>query len=299
MTYKNSVKIMANNFSLCWKQLVWIIISVFSVIGISLLCATPVIEMLDKNGFFVAFKDSFETIYSSPADYPATVENVFNMFCNLLSTNAGTLWPSYVAAIATFVLLGNLFSCVGSYACSCVLFERMSSNSRTSYTKRLIATLGRSILFSLVSLLFAIPFYAAAVGVFVLYINLSSSTLLTFVLLPIATMIVYVILALHLSLTCTTIPAMLDGTKNPFRALGHSIKKSSKRFGRQFSSSLLVVLTAVFANLFVGFFTILSGLVVTIPATVVLVSAFGLVTHFATEKRNFYVSDLVVASIKD
>ena len=290
---------MANNFSLCWKQLVWIIISVLAVIGISLLCATPVIEMLEKNGFFVAFKDSFETIYSSPKDYPTTVGDVFNLFCNLISSNAGALWPSYVAAIFSFIFLGNLFGCVGSYACSCVLYERMSSNSRASYTKRLIATLGRSILYSLVAFLFAIPFFAVVVGILVLYVNLATSTLLSLVLLPIATMIVYVILALHLSLTCTTIPKMLDGTKNPFKALGRSMKSASKRFGRQFSSSLLIVLTVVFANLFIGFFTILSGLIITIPATVVLVSAYGLVTHFATENRNFYVSDLVVASLKD
>ena len=298
MTYKNSVKIMANNFSLCWKQLVRIIISVLAVIGISLLCATPVINMLKKEGFFIEFKNSFETIYSSPKDYPTTVNSTFSLFCKLIHKHSASLMPSYISAIVSLVLFGNLFICVGNYAASNVLFERMSSNSRTSYTHRLIATLGRSILYSFVALLFAIPFFAVIAGVFVAYVKLSSSTLLSLALLPVATMIVYVVLALHLSFTCCTVPEMINGTKNPFKALSYSIKKSTKRFGRAFSSSLLIVLTIVFFNLFVGFFTIFAGLVITIPASAVLVSGFGLVSYFAAEGKNFYVSDLVVANLK-
>jgi len=298
MTYKNSVKIMANNFSLCWKQLVWIIISVFAVFGISLLCATPVINMLKRNDFFVAVKDSFETIYSSPKDYPTSVNNVFSLFCDLIKSNAGSLWPSYLSASLSLVLLGNLFVCVGHYACSNVLFERMSNNARTSYTHRLIATFGRSILYSFVAFLFSVPFFAAIVGVFVLYVRLSTTTLVTLVLLPFATMIVYVIFAIHLSLSCATISCMLAGTKNPFKALGLSIKMASRRFARVFSSSLVLVLTIVFVNLFVGFFTIFAGLVITIPASVVLVNAFGLVNYFAAMGKSFYVSDIVVANLK-
>ena len=299
MTYRNSVKVMINNFSLCWKQLVWIIISVLAVLGIALLCATPVINMLKQNGFFVAFKESFETIYSSPKDYPASVNETFSLFSNLIRKNAGTLWPSYLASILSLLVFGNMFICVGNYACTSVLFERMSSNSRTSYTRRLIATLGKSIVYSFVSLLFAIPFLAFIVGVFMLYVKLSTSTLLTLALLPVAAAIVYVVFALHLSLTCCFIPVMVCGTKNPFRALGSSIKIVSKRFGRVFSSSLLIVLTLVFFNLFVGFFTIFAGLVVTIPASVVLTMSFGLVNYFATQNKSFYVSDLVVANLKN
>ena len=298
MTYKNSVKIMVNNFSLCWKQLVWITISILSVVGVSLLCATPVINMLKQNGFFVAFKDSFETIYSSPKDYPTSVTTVFKLLCELIKSNVHKLWPSYLAAILTLVVLGNMFICTGHYACSNVLYDRMSSNQKASYTRRLIATLGRSILYSFVALLFAIPFMSAVVGVFIIYVKLSSSTLLTLALLPVATMVVYVILALHLSLSCCIIPEMISGTSNPFRALGRSIKIVSKRFARVFSAALVIVLTIVFVNLFVGFFTIFAGLIVTVPASVVLVSAFGLVNHFAHENKSFYVSDLVVANLK-
>ena len=104
MTYKNSVKIMTNNFSLCWKQLVWLLISMLAVLGISLLCATPVINMLKENGFFVELKNSFETIYSSPKDYPTTVNGTFELFCKLIHQHSNTLMPSYVAAIVMIVI---------------------------------------------------------------------------------------------------------------------------------------------------------------------------------------------------
>ena len=130
------------------------------------------------------------------------------------------------------------------------------------------------------------------------YAKLSTTTLLALALLPVATMIVYVVFALHLALSCCIIPQMLSGTKNPFRALGISIKMALSRFARVFSSALLVVLTIVFVNLFVAFFTVFAGLVVTIPASVVFVCSFSLVNYFAINNKSFYVSDIVVANLK-
>ena len=298
MTYKNSVKITTNNFSLCWKQLVWMLISILIVVGVALLCATPVINMLKKEGFFAALNDSFETLYSSPKTYPSTVTSCFKMFWKLISNHANTLWPSYIGALATLILVGNVFVGIGHVACSCVLSSRMTSNSRTSYTNRLFASLGKSISYSLVHFVFSIPFLAVVIGMFALYAHIARTSVITVALLPVISVIAYVVLALHLTLTCCMIPIMVDGQKNPFKALGLSMKEVKNRFARTFSSSLLIVLTIVFGNLFVGFFTIFAGLFITLPATVVLLCSFGMVTHFAAKGQNFYVSDLVVVNLK-
>lgn len=298
MTYKNSIRILSSNFSLCWKQLVWTLLSALVVGGISIAVITPVFNMLKAEGFCAELTNCFEAIYTTPKTVPMKLVDLVNMFCSLISSHASSLWGSYVGFAVVLLVLGNLFRCVGLFACSSVLGSRMASNAQIGYTNRLLSTLGRSVSYSFVHLLCSLPFYLVFGLVIYGYVSAAKNTLLAVALLPVFSLVLYVIFALKLSMFSCVLPEMIDGERNPFKAFASGIKLMSTRFWRTLSNSVCVVLTVVLVNGFLGVFTLGAGLLITVPASCVFVSAFGMVTQYAAKNRNFYVSELVVVNLK-
>lgn len=299
MTYKNSVKILSSNFSLCWKQLLWQLIGGALVAGIAFAAATPVLQMLKNNGFFASTANVFESIYAAPKKFPSMSVDLIETFGDLIKAHAHTLWPSYVGFFLILLLGANFVSCVGRYACGEVISAKMASNASISFTNRLFSTLGRSVSFACVNLLVAIPFVAAIVGVGIAYVKLAQTTATTIALLPVASFVIYLLFATKLTISSCHMPSMIDGNRNPFTAFGKGLKQMSQtRFWRTFSSSICVVLTIVFVNVFIAIFTVGAGLIITIPASSVFVACFNETTFYAMSKRNFYISELIVVNLK-
>ena len=298
MTFKNSVRILSSNFSLCWKQLVWIVCASLVVIGFAFLVAMPVFDMLTENGFFVATKDCFESIYAAPKNAVSNFVNLIDMLVSLISSGASKLWPNYLGVCLVVLVLGSIVRCLGLFATSGVLGERMASNAQIAYTNRMFSKLGRAISYSVAYICISIPFYAVVLGLVVAYVKIAKTAILAIVLLPVFSVLLYLVFSMKVTLFACMLPEMIDGTRNPFKAFANGIKVQRKRFWRTFSNAICVVLSVVFANLFLGIFTLGAGLLVTIPASSVFLAAFGLVSHYAATGKSFYVSDLVVVNLK-
>ena len=298
MTFKNSIRILSSNFSLCWKQLLWVLISWTIVCVCAALTVMPVFDMLKDEGFFTAVADCFEDIYTSFKSAPKQFTDLINMFFNLISTNAKVLWPSYLGFILVLLILGNLARGIGLYACSSVITERMASNADIGFTNRLISTLGKSTIYSLSHIIIAMPFYLATIGLIYAYVKIANTVVLTFALMPVFGLLIYLLISIKVCLFTCMLPQMIDGEKNPFLAFIKGVKEVGRRFWRTFSNSICVVLTIALINGFIGIFTLGAGLLITIPASIVFIATFGMVTHYAALGRNFYVSEMVVVNIK-
>lgn len=298
MTYKNSIKIMYSNFSLCWKQLVWLVLSGLVVFALAGLVAMPIIDMLSKEGFFDLVKDFFEGIYVRPRKIPTSFADLIKRFGDLIKSHSNTLLDNYILLIVVIWLGVSVMRGLGLFACSGVLAAKMSSNAQIGYTNRLVSTLGKGLGYSLTHALITLPFLSAIIGLVVVYALLSKTILLAFVLLPVFSVLIYLIWSIKIVLFSCMIAEMINGITNPFVAFAKGVKLVSTRFWRTFSNAICVVLTISVVNFFVGVFTLGAGLLVTIPASSVFLAAFGMVTYYSACNKNFYISELIVVNLK-
>ena len=300
MTFKNSMKILSSNFSLCWKQLAWMVLCTIITFSLAGLVAMPVFSMLEREGFFAAVADLFELIYVSPKEFPTAFADAGEMFIRLVKQYATSgLLASYIGTVLVFVLCGSLCHCVGSFTCGSVLDAKMSSNAHMSYCTRLLSCLGRSVSYTFAYIVISIPFWAALVVLVRAYFAFSKGFILTVTLLPVFVILIYMLLALKLTLFANMLPEMIaSGVRNPFAAFAKGFLLTVGRFWRMFSNSICLLLVVGVVNLFVGVFTITAGLIVTIPASSVLIAAYKMVTFYSCCGRNFYVSESVVVNLR-
>ncbi|MGN1222213.1 MAG: hypothetical protein ACI4TT_03170, partial [Christensenellales bacterium] len=79
MTFKNTFKLILSNFSNTWKLLLYRIICVLCVLGLTTVVAWPIINVLIKENFFVNLQTSFESLL-----FNLNLENLFLCVDNII-----------------------------------------------------------------------------------------------------------------------------------------------------------------------------------------------------------------------
>ena len=81
--------------------------------------------------------------------------------------------------------------------------------------------------------------------------------------------------------------------KNPFKT-AYRAYKSQKDFSKVFSNAIILVLTIIIVNVIIGVFSVGAGLFITIPASMVLVVIFELISYYTTTKQRYYLSPTII-----
>ena len=69
-----------------------------------------------------------------------------------------------------------------------------------------------------------------------------------------------------------------------------------KQFKKTFSNAIMIVLTCLFVNMLLSLFTVFSGLIITLPATAVLVAIFGNVVYLSCNAKRYYLNKSVIVN---
>ena len=87
---------------------------------------------------------------------------------------------------------------------------------------------------------------------------------------------------------------MVENNSDPFIAFGKGLTQVLKNFWKILSISIILILTIIFVNGFIALFTFFAGLIVTIPATFVLIATYNLVTYFNLNGTRYYLSSTII-----
>ena len=97
------------------------------------------------------------------------------------------------------------------------------------------------------------------------------------------------LLAFKYSLFAGWIPTMVVMNYGVLKSLKVSIKNAFRIFSRVFSSSIGIVLTIIIINIVFGLFTFMAGLLISVPASYLLFSIFGMVVTYESQGMRYYV----------
>ena len=252
--FKNTVKILLNNFSSVWKILLYKIITIICIMGLTTVICLPIINQLLNQNFFGFMQD-----------------NISNLFLNFNLNSFVEILMLILNKLYEIISNANLLPLAISVgACALVIYyfvdnllvlpvvddtrSFMSNNYKLGFMNCYIANFGKSAKYALVKLgtvfIWDLLIIAGSVGI---YYALSKTVL---VIAPLVTIVFALLMyCLKITLLVGVETAIAVHNCGVFEAVKRSFKATSKKFLTIFSTCLIISIMLLLLNMFGVFFT--------------------------------------------
>lgn len=295
MILKNTFKLLFTNFSLTYKVLLHKLLALLISLGIAgTIGASFLLYLKDINfgGFLVnEITIMFENI---------NLGNVFIAFKNItletvdmfMGLNSTIFWNAIIAIISFFVFYG-LIASLSELAVIDSINANMSSKTKISYFKSLVAKSLKSIGMTIVKFVLSLPYIFCLLLIFYFgfrYYDISGQILK--VVIPAGMFLLLVILSgFHLVILSAFSPSIIVNGKGIFASLKTNFTSISKKFFRLLSNGLMLVFILTIGNILIAIFSFFAGLIITLPITYLLINLFRIISFYECNGMRYYVGD--------
>jgi len=301
MLYKNTFKLLFSNSSLIWKILIYFVISISIIAGLSVLTAIPIVQLLVNEKFFERISNMY-TNFLSNMDLKGLILRIGDLsvkFVDILNDNMSEIILSLFGFGFVFAILGSVIMKFYTTPTSVCLYYYMSSNTKHSFTNAMASSFKKNIIFQLCSMLFFLPIN------FTIYYGLLYSFRLfklggIFIILsPFIILFGFsLVVSLKYTIFCGWLPSVVVKNKGVFAGLKDSMIIPKRRFLQTYGNTFALVLTIIFLNVFGGVFTYGVGLTLTIPVTLLLLSTYGMVAYYSASGQKYYLDSYNIMAPK-
>ena len=297
MTYKNSFKLLFSNFSLVGKVLVFLLINLAIIFGISYVLALPLIDVLANNGWFVQCKEVYNNFLMS-LNLFEVVESIgvlFTQFISILDANFSAIYINIILLFATIIILGSFLNGLYSLVICNVLYYFMSDNVKYGFTSSLVSTFYKNVKYNLLSLVTKLPINLS-IYVIVLYMLsfLSFNFAAAIVLLFLVILTFLVLKSIKISVFSGWAPALVVFDRGIFNDINKAFKITNRRIFKVFVNAFFLSLTIFVLNVFSAVVTFGVSLLVTIPLSIVLINCFNMISFYSNYGMRYYVDEFNV-----
>lgn len=301
MSYRNSVKLLISNFALVWKQLLYTLIIGLLCFGLAYATLVPTINLLQAEGVTGEFSAMFETIYTAPGDLISASQNALSHLFTVLKNNPSTVWAGVLCAFLFGYVVFNILKYVSYYNVTYVMHMKMTSFVDVGYTRSLISNLTASFRYACARLVYSLPFAILKTTIVIIYLKCAINPLSIVLGLFIASTMLIMVQSLETSFFVAHAPLMIDknGEISAFKAFLIGNKTTLKNYPRIISNAIVVSLSIVVLNIFLGIFTVGAGLFITIPLSVVFKCIFDTASYLGACGERYYVSENTIAVSKE
>jgi len=298
MSYRNSIKLLISNFSIVWKQLLYTLIISLICFSLTYVVSIPVFNLLKAEGVLGEIAEIFETIYTAPSEIVNAFKNAFTHLSSVLDANISSVIWSLFGAIVFGYLLFSILKYISYYNVTSVMHMKMTSFAEVGYTRSLISNFLPSLRFALSRIVYEIPFVVLKILILMLYLTNLTSMLWVILGLCVCMIILILISSIEISIFAGHASAMVEkgGDISAFKAFFVGNKFIFKKYDRVFSNSLVVYLTLILINVFLGLFTVGAGLIISVPATLVFKSIFSLAVFYGCHGDRYYLAENTIVN---
>lgn len=301
MSYRNSLKLLISNFSVVWKQLAYALITSAFCFGFAYLTFVPTLNLLKAEGVITEISGIFETIYTSPKNIFTSCQETLIHFLDVIKNNPKIVWGSILGMIFFGHVLFRTLKFISYYNVTYVMNMKMTSYVEVGYTRSLISNFTASLRYALSRLVYSSVFTLLRSLILFLYVHYASGTLSIFLGLFFVVTMLIILSAIEISLFTGHAPLMIEksGEVSAFKAFLLANKTTFKKYPRIISNSIVVEISIIVLNIFLGIFTVGAGLFITIPTTIVFKCIFDNASYFGAKSERYYVSENTIAVSKD
>ena len=296
MRFKHSLNVLIDNFSLTYKQLLYKLVIAIITTALSMAILYPMWHMMTDLEEFKTLTSGIKNFFNSLIEgntdqlinIREEVENALNSVRALIDRRTN-VFALAISGLVLIQLLSRFFSSIGNYASAAVINDKMALRAKSSFFLTLVRNLKGATLYSLMYVPLSFFYDVACVALMYFFVF----KLLVFVpfllqLFLFATTIVFAI-TFKLTIASDWLPALIRGKKKPLEAFVYTFSRKNKKTINVLSNFVVLVLIIFALNVFALIFTFAVGLLITVPASYVVLNCFQLVNYYDREELKYFI----------
>ncbi len=299
MKFKHAFNVFIDNFIVTYKVLLYrVIILIFSMCLYtavilpfihSISDTTPVIDLTEAVS---EFGSAFVNLdFTALQNAWQSIGNAFDELLQLLRARVGSIVLTVVILILVY-LIQRFLSGLSNYTAAALINDKMAMRADSSFIGTLIKNLGKASLYNAIyvplSLVYDIIIFTVMTAIFIGLMNASAPLLLLIAMFSTCITFLFVI---KMALTTDWLPALIYGKMTNRGAIMYSLnyKANNKNFLSALSNYVVLVLVIFALNVAAVFLTFGAGLLLTMPASYVLLISFEFVNYCDNNEIKYFM----------
>lgn len=306
MEFKHAFHVFVDNFSTVYKVLVYRLIVIAIIAGLSCAVIIPTLNNILSTAQFEQLKTAFSEMWSDIVafnldklhDKLTAVSEAFGEFKILVAEKSSLVAIAIVCLLIVFFIDRFLVG-IGNYVTGALVNDRMTLHANSPFTITLIKNLRKALLYSIIYAPIAFLYDVVALVILWVVVSVGMKSL-SMVLVKI---FVFALLAIIFSVikymfTVDWLPSLIHSRLKNGKAIAFALSRKGKKTGSVFSNALVLKLIVFALNVAAVVFTFGAGLLLTMPATALIQICYAFVNYFDSNKLKYFVDDYTVIGPK-
>ncbi|MCH5148605.1 MAG: hypothetical protein J1G05_04485 [Clostridiales bacterium] len=297
MKFKHTFHVFVDNFSVTYKQLLYrLVVGTIAALLTSLIIYEFAMQFINSESFNTLWTGSHDFVkkllYGEMGELAKISENVRKAYDELI-TLVSTKMPELIISLLLILLVqivAKWFDGLGNYASAAIINDKMTLHADLPFLSTLIRNLKEAAIYNAIYAPLSV-IYDVAVGVGMLFLTFALVTSWLPVIFGIFLFTLVIVASITIKMTFTTdwLPAIIRGKKKQGEALKYAFSRKGKRTMNVMSNFAVLVLIIMGLNVAALFLTLGVGLLITIPASYVVIVTFELVNYYDREEIKYFI----------
>lgn len=297
MKFKHTFHVFVDNFSVTYKQLLYrLVVGLISTIITGLIIYKFAIQFINSEAFTNLWDGAHEFVkkllYGETGELAGVSQKVRNGFDELkilVSTKISELVLSIIL-ILIVQIIAKWFGGLGNYATASIINDKMSLHADLPFLSTLVRNLKEAAVYNAIYAPLSVLYdVAICVGMLFLTFLLVNSFLPLIFGIFLFTLVVVISIIVKMTFTSDWLPALIRGKKTQGEAFKYAFSRKGKKTFNIMSNFGVLVLIILAMNVAALFFTLGVGLIITIPASYVIIVTFELVNYYDREEIKYFI----------
>lgn len=295
MKFRHTIQILIDNFSVTYKQLLYKLLIVLVVSGLSTAILHPIFKLFTNLPEYKSLIEGIRTFFTHLIEGNLDELNIGERLQSALESvkaliKSHTLYIALGIVGLVFVRILNIFlSSLGNYTAAAVINDKMAFRAQSPFFLTLVRNLKSSALYSIMYATFSFVYDATCVAVMYLLVFKALVFVPIFGQIFLFTAALVFLIALKLTLASDWLPSLIRGKKKAGAAFVYTFNRKNKKTFNVLSNFLILVLIIFSVNVFAIIFTFGVAALITIPASYMVLNCFQLVNYYDREELKYFL----------
>lgn len=296
MKFKHTLHVFVDNFSTTYKLLLYRIVILVLFACIYSAIVYPFITKITGATQFAGLKEAVNALFIAISDLDLSelgealppLKQAVQTFLEFLSTKTGE-FAAAVVILTIVYLIQKFLHGLGNYTTGALLNDKMALQANSSFIGTMIKNLGKASLYNVIYVPLSVLYNVVCVAiVYLLFFKALGFIPIVFEIFLFATVIV-VLIVVKMTFTTDWLPSLIYGKTNNRQAMAYSFSRKNKKTASVFSNFLILILIILALNVAAIFFTFGAGVLITIPASYILLIAFEFVNYCDNNDLSYFI----------
>lgn len=308
MKFKHTFHVFVDNFSIIYKHLLYGLIVIAIAIGLCCAVIIPAANDIMHTAQYTNLSEAIKALWANISDLDtAPLKDNFSVlrttvkeFLEMFVTDKAGLFALCVIMLAIVYLVYRFLLGLGNYTTGALINDKMTLQANSPFIGTMIKNLGRASLYNAIYVPVSFVYDIFCVMfIWALFFRWLRFLPLLFKIFLFATVFI-ALTALKLAFTVNWLPSLIHGRQSNRKAIAINFAQTGKGFASVFSNYLVITFIILAINVAAIAFTFGAGLLLTIPASFVMLISFEFVTYYDANGLKYFIgSDSVVGPKKE